>query len=261
MVTTGQFDVDIWYRHTAVLDRDTIRAADLYLSLEEKARRNHFRFDADRRDFTVAHDLLRQALSFRTNVSPPDWHFSTDAYGKPSIDSDDPELTQLSFSLSHTRGFVACAVTREAPVGIDVERISHSLQVQEIADRYFSVEEAQQLRDCSDDLRPISFTELWTLKEAFLKATGIGHSGSQTDISFRLDEHRNIGFSAPAIVGTQDWQFGLFEPLPDVRMSIAMAGSSPPRYSFHPYNGCVFDSFPAKPCKQSTTPPSRGLPL
>lgn len=261
MATLKNFDVDIWYRNTALVDRRAVETANRHLSIEERNRSDRFHFQADRRDFTVAHDLLRRALSSYASLSPSDWRFTIDTYGKPSIDSNDPQLRRLSFSLSHTRGFVACVVTKDVPVGIDVERIDQSLLVEAIADRYFTAEEAQQLQDCSSDLRPARFTELWTLKEAFLKAVGIGHSGSPTGISFRLDDFRHIEISAPSIVSAQDWQFALFEPLSDVRMSVAIAGSSPPRYFFHPYNGCAFDTLPAMPCKQSTAPPNRGLPL
>jgi hypothetical protein len=66
---------------------------------------------------------------------------------------------------------------------------SISTRIQEIADRYLSEEEKASLRQCLDELRNVRFTELWTLKEAFLKATGGGLSGPLTSISFRFDEH------------------------------------------------------------------------
>ena len=147
------------------------------------------------------------------------------------------------------------------PVGIDVERIDQSLRLQEIADQYLTAEEAQRLRGCSEEARNIRLTELWTLKEAFLKAVGIGHFGSSTDISFHFDEHRNIEFCAPTIAGFQQWQFALFEPLADARMSIATAASSPPRYHLHPYDGRMIDSLLATPSKQSVARPNRRLPL
>jgi len=256
----NDFDVNIWYCNTDLLDCDAISSADLHLSISEKHRRDRFRFETDRRDFSVAHDLLRQTLSSYSDLSPSDWHFSIDACGKPSIDSNDPKLRELSFSLSHTQGFVACAVTKKMPVGIDVERIDQSLPAQEIADRYFSEEEVQQLRGFSNNLRVVRFAELWTLKEAFLKALGVGHFGSATDISFRLNEHRNIDFRA-STTGIQNWQFALFEPLPDVRMSIAVAAPSPPRYFFHPYNGRVLESFLAMPSRQSAARSNRRSPL
>ena len=261
MATLRELTVDIWYCNSALLASDAVENASCHLSREEINRGDRFRLNADRRDFTVAHDLLRRALSSYTDLSPSDWRFAIDARGKPTIDNAGPKLNGLSFSLSHTQGFVACAVTKKALIGIDVERIDLTLPAQDIADRYFSEEEAQQLRDCSSDLRAVRFTEMWTLKEAFLKAVGVGHFRSPTDVSFRFNEHCNIEFSTQAITDLPECQFALFEPLSYVRMAIALAGSSSPRYFLHPYDGCVFDSFLATPNKQSMRSTNHGSAL
>jgi 4'-phosphopantetheinyl transferase len=73
-------------------------------------------------------------------------------------------------------------------LGLDIERADRSLAVMEIANRHFSEKEAAWLRHCSDETRAVRFTELWTLKEAFLKATGVGLSGSLAIVSFRFEE-------------------------------------------------------------------------
>jgi 4'-phosphopantetheinyl transferase len=230
MTSHNQFDVYIWYRCTAALDSNAVRSADEYLSVEERAQRDRLRFGADRRDFTIAHDLLRRALSRYADVSPADWRFATNNYGKPSIESIDSQVRALSFSLSHTRGCVACAITSNAPLGVDVQRIDKSQCVQEIADGYFSEKEALWLRQCSDDLRNIRFAELWTLKEAFLKALGVGLSGSLTSVSFRFDELARIEVSGPSTFDLYGWHFALFEPVYDVRLGIAIRNVARPRF-------------------------------
>jgi phosphopantetheinyl transferase len=226
----NEFDVHIWYRSTTSLDGEAVKLADQHLSIEERARRDRLRFGADRRDFTIAHDLLRRALSRYADVPPTDWRFATNDYGKPSIESIDPQVRALSFSLSHTRGFVACAITANAPLGVDVERIDQSLRVQEIADRYFSEKEAAWLRQCSDGLRNIRFAELWTLKEAFLKAASVGLSESLADASFQFDEQARIEFSGPSIIDPQEWNFALFEPVHKVRLGIVTRSVARPRF-------------------------------
>jgi 4'-phosphopantetheinyl transferase len=226
----NESDVHIWYRNTASLDSDAVKSADQILSVEERARRDRFRFEADRRDFAIAHGLLRRALSRYTDVPPTDWRFATNADGKPSIENADPRVRALSFSLSHTRGCVACAITSNAPLGVDVERSDQSPRVQAIADQYFSKKEAAWLRQCSDELRTISFVELWTLKEAFLKAIGVGLSGSLTDISFRFDEYARIEFSGPSNIDPQEWHFALFEPVNNVRLGIVIRSVARPRF-------------------------------
>jgi len=228
--THNQSDVYIWYRGTAALDDDAVRSAEKHLSVEERARRDRLRFGADRRDFTTAHDLLRRALSKHADVPPIDWQFAADNYGKPSIETVDPQVRALSFSLSHTRGCVACAIASSVPLGVDVQRTDQSQCIQEVADRHFSEKEAALLRQCSDELRNIRFAELWTLKEAFLKAVGVGLSGSLACVSFRFDEHAGIEVSGPSTFDSNGWHFALFEPVYNVRLGIAIRSVARPRF-------------------------------
>jgi len=222
-------EVCIWYRSTSLLNDDTVKSADQHLSIEERARRDRLRFAADRRDFTIAHDLLRRTLSRYADMPPADWRFSSNEFGKPSIESINPRLRALSFNLSYTQGCVACAISLNVPLGVDVERINQSQHVQEIANRYFSEEESSSLRECSDELRNIRFTELWTLKEAFLKAVGVGLSGCLTDVSFRFDEHARIEFSGASTIDPHEWHFALFEPVYNIRLGVAVRSLAQPR--------------------------------
>jgi phosphopantetheinyl transferase len=226
----NQSDVCIWYRSTVLIECDAVKSAEQNLSVEERARRDRLRLEVDRRDFTIAHDLLRRALSRYADVPPADWRFATNTYGKPSIESIDPQVRALSFSLSHTRGCVACAITSNAPIGVDVQRTDQSQCAQEIAERYFSKKEAAWLRQYSDELRNIRFVELWTLKEAFLKALGVGLSGSLTCVSFRFVEPARIEVSGPSTFDPHGWHFALFEPVYGVRLGIVVRNVARPRF-------------------------------
>ena len=223
-------EVYIWYRNSLLIDRDAVKAAEECLSAQERDRRDRLQVDADRDDFTIAHDLLRRSLSKFSDTSPRDWRFVVDRYGKPSIDSGDDRLRSLSFSLSHSRGCVACAVTKNDLLGLDLERIDHVDHAQELADRYFSPYEAAWLRHCPDKLRSVHFAELWVLKEAFLKATGIGLSQPLNTVSFRFDERMGIEFSGPATVVPQEWHFALFEPVQNARLGLAVRSIERPRF-------------------------------
>ena len=210
MRMTNTLNVRILYRYTEGLDSAAVELAEQHLSIEERGRRDQLHFEADRRDFTIAHDLLRRALSQYADVRPKDWRFATNDYGKPFIKSADPQLRALSFSLSHTKGCVACAITSGTSIGVDVETIDRSQLIQRVADRFFSKRETSWLRRCSDDLRSARFIELWTLKEAFLKAIGVGLSGSLAQGSFHLDDHKRIEFSPPPTFEAREWYFALF---------------------------------------------------
>lgn len=237
MDTPNEFDVHICCRCTSSLGDEAVKISNQSLSIEEQARCERFRLEADRQEFTFAHDLLRRTLSNFADLPPGDWRFSVSDYGKPAIDSDEPRLRELSFNLSYTRGCVACAVAMNVPLGVDVERIEQSQRLQEIVDRYFSEEEAVWLRQCSNELRNVRIIELWTLKEAYLKATGVGLCGSLADISFRFDEPAQVEFTAPPANDPHKWHFALFEPFHDIRLAIATRSAARPRLFMSQYEG------------------------
>jgi 4'-phosphopantetheinyl transferase len=74
----------------------------------------------------------------------------------------------------------------------------------------------------------VRFVELWTLKEAFLKALGVGLSGSLGAVSFRFDEPGRIIVTAPWMSYVPEWHFGLFEPDCNLRLAVAVRSTKPP---------------------------------
>lgn len=138
----------------------------------ERDRWSSFRFERDRTLYLVAHALLRAALSRHAPVAPQDWRFAADAMGKPSI-APETGGAGLAFNLSHCGTVAACAITTAATIGIDVEdsrrRISPGLvrAATTAADRDWLDSRPEADRDAS-------FITLWTLKEAYAKALGIG---------------------------------------------------------------------------------------
>jgi 4'-phosphopantetheinyl transferase len=151
-------------------------------------------------------------------------------YGKPSIESEDRHLAAILFSLTHTKGCVACGVTLGEALGIDIERADRSLALMEIANQYFSEKEAAWLRHCSEATRRVRFAELWTLKEAFLKATGVGLSGSLATVSFRFEEPGRILFDPPCTSERSVWSFALFDLGSMLRLGVAVRNNKQPRF-------------------------------
>jgi 4'-phosphopantetheinyl transferase len=175
------------------------------LSADERTRAERFHFDADRLAFVVAHGLLRMALSRHASVTPEAWTFSADSYGKPSIAT--PAST-LGFSLSHTRGLVACAVSRSRPLGVDVEDASRPAPL-EVAERYFVDAERRDILATEPERRGRRFFEYWTLKEAFVKACGLGLSLPLDRFEFRRDAGGawRIAFAPPPLDDPPAWWF------------------------------------------------------
>ena len=227
-------EVHISYRATASLGPEAVEAALATLSTDERLRCESFHFAADRRDYASAHELLRRCLSMHGGRKPTDWRFRLGRTAKPYIaPSSDDHTASLSFNLSHARGLVACAITRELPVGIDVERTDRSVDVNEISDACFSPFEVFDLNTCPHAARGSRFAELWTLKEAVLKATGDGLARRLDGLTFRLENASFIEFQPTNGLAPSDWHFVLFAPTADTRLAVAVRGAGHVSFAVH----------------------------
>lgn len=222
-------DVHIWFQDTESLDDEALVEAGQVLSQEERIQRDRFRFHEDQRDYAVAHSLLRQSLSnYRSGGHPSGWHFEKDAFGKPYIVGRDGEPPAMEFSLSHTRGLVACAIS-SARVGIDVERVRQNFDYEDLAQSNFSHQEIKALEQLPPAARSTRVLELWTLKEAFLKAIGRGFSVGLDSMWFELLPSGAIRFHSTSDVDTGSWKFALFTRHPKAWMAVAVECQSLPR--------------------------------
>jgi len=158
------------------LARTTDRCDPDVLAPDERAASTSFHHGIDARRAIVSRWLLRTSLSRYVPVAPSAWRFERAAGGRPEI--AEPAGTRLRFNLSHTRELVACALTLDAAIGVDIEPLARDIDVDELAPSVCSTEEIEGLN--AEDPRPRvrRFLELWTLKEAHLKARGVGLAGS-----------------------------------------------------------------------------------
>jgi len=154
------------------------------LSAEERGRHGR-RAGSAQAEFCSAHALLRRTLSLYADLEPADWRFSPDALGKPGI-VNPPWNRFLRFNLSHTRGLVACAVAREAEVGIDVETTGRARSYSRLADRVLSPSERERWQGLASSQQAGGFLDYWTLKEAHLKALGTGIRSELNRLEFDL---------------------------------------------------------------------------
>jgi len=149
----------------------------LYSSMPSYRRENidKLRFEKNKRLSLGAGVLLAKALSDRGLPMPVD--ICCGKYGKPGFS----ELDDIKFNLSHSGEIAMCAVS-DCEVGCDVEKISAPNFG--IAKRFFSSEENDHIDSFISEKERISaFYLLWTLKESYLKATGLGFSVSSSSFS------------------------------------------------------------------------------
>jgi 4'-phosphopantetheinyl transferase len=219
--------VAIWFRVTQSLTAEEVDQARSTLSLDERERCDRLVFERDRRDFAAAHALLRDALSHHGRLSPGDWKFGVEAGGKPYL----ADQSELQFNIAHTRGLVVCALSLSGPIGVDVESIPYERDIDAISESYFAPAELADLRARHDVAsRSAHFTELWTSKEAYLKALGAGLRRPLDEIAFRFPAASEIRAASEGAVIHVDWRFALFAPRSDFRLAVAVRAESPLRF-------------------------------
>ena len=141
------------------------------LSEEETLRAHRFVYPRDRDRYVRAHSAMRTLLGGYTGVGPAGISFSTNAYGKPQIQSGNA-LELVRFNLTHSAGVAALAISRDYDLGIDIEHVRPIDP--EIAKDHFSARELATLQSLPPEQWLQGFYRCWTSKEALLKGEGLG---------------------------------------------------------------------------------------
>lgn len=152
------------------------------LSQDEKDRALRFKFKELQERYILFRGTLRQTLALFLDISPVNLVFAYTEHGKPYL----PEHSALQFNISHAENEALIAITHGANVGIDIEKIK-MLEIDKLAERFFSSVEAEYLHQQSENEKIDAFFQLWTAKEAFIKATGLGLSQNLKRFSIGLE--------------------------------------------------------------------------
>lgn len=186
MVPTPDHEVavDVWYVAPPALGEREIAACDALLSEEERASVGRFVAEANQRERRAARALVRSVLSRHRDVDPIAWQFRAGRWGKPEIDPP----CGLRFNLAHHPTLVVCAVAEGREIGIDVEPLSRHEQIREVSSKVFAPGELAEMEALGVALRADRAVSLWTLKEAYIKARGMGLSLPVRDVAFHFDQ-------------------------------------------------------------------------
>lgn len=217
-------EVHVWLATpTMTLDSSLVQSYCDVLDDEERAQAEQFRFEHDRQLYIVAHALLRTALSYCCEVSPSEWRFRKNSYGRPEIVGDRAPV-DLRFNLSHTQGLVACAVTVGVDVGVDVEQMRPLADLHELAACSFAPDEVRRFSEAPVSEQKTLFFRYWTLKEAYVKARGMGLSLPTREFAFRFGGDHEIGirFSNSIEDAPSHWQFFVDQPTRAHALAVAI---------------------------------------
>lgn len=140
------------------------------VSAERRTQASRFVRQADAYRSVLGEILTRVTLSRLTGLRPAELSFTRNPYGKPSLSHH----SDVQFNVSHSGDWIALISGGTDELGVDVEKIA-PIDMQ-IAERFFSPTESQFLSATPDDRRLNTFYRLWTLKESYIKAVGMGLS-------------------------------------------------------------------------------------
>jgi 4'-phosphopantetheinyl transferase len=217
----SEHDVEVW--QCALTGADDPAMAAL-LSEEELSRAARFHFDRDRRRFVIARGALRTLLGRYLQRDPAGLRFELGANGKPFLPDD-----AARFNVSHSGDVALVALSRRHECGIDVEQFRATPDLDAIAERFFSRQECDALRQFQGPLRIDAFFRCWTRKEAVVKATGIGLSLSLQSFDVPVGPEP---WSSVTTVGSDRWWLtGV--PVPDGYAAALAVDREHLRIGFH----------------------------
>ena len=177
--------VHVW---RAGLDLPTAKIDKLanFLSTDEIARANKFHFMEHKRRFIAARAILRQLLGNYLKISPERIEFEYGNCGKPRLAASMGN-SSLQFNISHSQEYALYGFTNHHLIGVDLEYLREMENITELAKRFFTNREFQLIANSTGREQQKTFFLLWTAKEAYLKAIGMGLSSFLTDIELSLD--------------------------------------------------------------------------
>ena len=188
-------------------------------SKEEQSKIDRYRFERDRKCCLVTRGLIRFVLSQCTHLPPQSFEFIENRYGKPRLKTGVTDIP-IRFNLSHAGGLTACAVTLDHEIGIDVEDSRRKIKMN-IADRFFSRQESVHLGQAKD--KQGVFFDIWTLKESYIKAKGMGLSIPLDKFSFTMgQDYTAIEFDDTYQDDPENFSFFRFPLLKDFKAAISI---------------------------------------
>jgi 4'-phosphopantetheinyl transferase len=190
--------------------RPVLEQAIAILSVDEQERMGRFRFETHRQRSTLTRGILRWILGHYAQTAPGQIEFIYGRHGKPALASG-----SLCFNTSHSGDYAAFAITQSGDIGVDIEQVRGDMtRREEIARRHFASSEYEELLAVPESERTRAFFELWTRKEAFIKARGDGLFSGLQSFAVSLRESRVVSVDGD-IKAAGDWRIILFPEVPD----------------------------------------------
>lgn len=166
---------------------DAETAAILSAAEQEQAAR--FRFEKDARHWRACRSALRTILGKALGIRPSAVEIELEEYGKPVLP---PPFQHLHFNLSHCHDLALIALGVDGPLGVDVEASDRGKSLLGCETSFCHPDEIAGLPNGEEE-RAAALLDLWTSKEALLKALGTGMSLAPETVSLVPGGERMAG--------------------------------------------------------------------
>jgi 4'-phosphopantetheinyl transferase len=204
-----QGEVHIWSANINENYNELLRHS--YLSEEEKRQAVSFHQDIDGYLFSVRHNLLRIILARYLDCQPEEIKFKRNAFQKPAIDYP---ISPIQFNLSVSSNRFVAAFCQNHSVGVDIELIRQLGNIDRLIFDYFTQDESAWILSRPNHEKTSAFFDLWTKKEALIKAVGQG-------LSIPLNQ-LNVLSPHPVFWNSEDWHIIPLSVFEDCRSALAI---------------------------------------
>jgi len=178
------------------------------LAEEERAHAASFLRHEDALRHAATRGALRETLSKRLNVAANSLQFERDANGRPRLawEAFNGLQAPLDFNVSHAGRYALIALAEGRRVGIDIESRDCVGDWSALSTAVFTSRDQDYVMSLPEHQRGYAFYDVWTAKEAFLKALGTGLAAGMTNFSV-LGDNDNKPVAIPVthipVNGTQ----------------------------------------------------------
>ncbi|MFI6875860.1 4'-phosphopantetheinyl transferase family protein [Streptomyces sp. NPDC050400] len=223
--------VQLWFcPNEALAPAIAATLATNWLDEQEQETAGRFLFDRDRRQYLVAHALVRRVLALESGVPEAEAVLWRSSRGRPFLRKPVEGLPrggrELDFNLSHAGGYNLLGVVRRHRIGVDVERLDRDRSIDAIVESFAPEEAAWVARAAPGRDRDRRILRLWTLKEAYAKARGLGLGLAFDSFAFTLaDDEGVLAFRPPDDEPPGQWRFAELEPEPGVLVAVTVMTS------------------------------------
>jgi 4'-phosphopantetheinyl transferase len=233
-----EYETHIW-RAKLDLSKDEINQLIKILAEDERVKAYRFRFPEHQQRYIAARGILRRLLGFYFKIKADNIEFEYNSRGKPQI-ANFLNAINLQFNVSHSQDLALYGITCDRRIGIDLEYRRNIDDADKIARRFFSPAESALISSLKGEEQKQVFFQLWTAKEAYLKATGLGLAGGLDKVEIALKPQAiallSVGETSE---NAANWSLDSFIPQPNYIATVATeTKQQPQQIKFFTWENC-----------------------